>query len=83
MNNDGCPIKLDSHRRFFLRKGYLNVLYDSICMVTPMASAIKRRRRAQCSATKMAQHESVSQSVEMATIFTRRGMARWAMKFEI
>ena len=39
--------------------------------VTPQASSIKNRRNAQCSATQTAQNDKVSQSIVIATTFTK------------
>ena len=62
---------------------YFNVLYDSMCMVTPQASKMKNKRKAQCSATQMAQNDKVSQSIVIATTFTLIGIALCSRKFDM
>ena len=62
---------------------YFNVLYDRIWTVIAAARTMKKRRNIQWSATKMAQYRSVSQRVDVATIFTLSGMDLWTRKLDM
>ena len=47
-----------------------DVLYDKICIVTPVAINMKKALKAQCSATNIAQYSKVSHNVVTAMILT-------------
>lgn len=52
-------------------------------IVTPAARRTKNARRAQCSATKIAQLRRVTQIKVIETTFTWSGIALWRVKFRI
>ena len=62
---------------------YFKVLYDKIWTLTAAAITIKRARKAQCSATTIAQYRRVSQTIVTDTILTLKGIALWTKKLEI
>ena len=61
----------------------LNVLYERICQVMPIAKTIKRVANHIFPAMKNEQYSKVSQTNETEITFTRRGIALFSMKFRM
>lgn len=61
----------------------LNVLYERICQVIPIAKTIKRVANHIFPAMKNEQYSKVSQTNETEITFTRRGIALFSMKFRM
>lgn len=61
----------------------LNVLYERICQVMPIAKTIKRVANHIFPVMKNEQYSKVSQTNETEITFTRRGIALFSMKFRM
>lgn len=54
-----------------------------MCIVTPIAIKIKSRRKAQCSATKTAQHKRLIHNIDIEIIFAFLGIDLFSIKSRI